>query len=229
MRDGRDERDDVVKKGMRRSGGRWIPEGELIPWRSRWWHSVTVRCWYLLVPLLGIAWADGALVRPTLADIQAEADSAQRSALDQAGARRREAGEARVAAAAKAAAFDAFYVPRLVRSRAELDSLTQYRRVMDRAPMRLQADLDSMRLALERYRAGNDQLAGTERDRMAALAGLQSRSHSLQDSLGTLERHLAQVDAEMEGLERADRLPELLGYVWYVVAPCLGAIWVQAS
>lgn len=217
------------ERARMRWGTRKIRDGDLISETRRGWHAVTTRAWYLLVPFIGFAWANGALVRPAVSAIEQEATAAKQVTLEQATEIRRQVNEARLQAAGQAAAAEAEYTPRLLRQRAVLDSLAHVRRALERDPSRLQAELDSLRHMQERHRAGNDQLVAAQRDRAARLADLQVRRTSLQDTLVVLERQLARVDAELQRRETRRELTELVSYVWYVVAPCLGAIWVQDS
>lgn len=218
-----------VRKGMRRSFSRWIRDGELISGTRRWWHAISMRAWYVLVPLLGVAWAEGAVVRPAVSAVEHATDAAKQAALDRVAGLRRQISDARLQAASEAAALEAHYLPRLTHQRAILDSLAQYRRALERDPLQLRAELDSLRAMHERYRNGNDQLRAEQRSGAAIRANLQSWRGSLQDSLVVLERQLARVDRELQRRGKDSDLNEFVGYVWYVVAPCLGAVWVQDS
>jgi hypothetical protein len=213
----------------RRFSSRRVHPDELISHHHRWWHTLTARAWVLLLPMLGFALADALLVRTSVGSAQAEKSRAIRSAAGRSDEIRAQIDQARMSSNGAQAAIEAEYLPRLVRQRAILDSLIQRHRMGETDLSACQVRVDSLRALRQRQEAKTQSGAQDLRDRAAILINLRSWRSGLQDSLARQEQALALANAELLRRERRRQHQELFGYVWYVLGPCLGVIWVQNS
>jgi hypothetical protein len=212
---------------QRRFSSRRIHPGELISHHSRWWHALTARAWVVLLPMLGFALADAVLVRSTVGSARAEKARAVRVTSARSAEIRVQIGEARASMNGAQAAIEAEYLPCLVRQRAVLDSLIQRHRMGEADQAATTVRGDSLRALRQRQDAKEQSGEQGLRDRAAILVNLQGWRVALQDSLTRQEQALALASAELQRREKCRQHQELLGYVWYVLGPCLGVIWVQ--
>jgi len=201
----------------------------LIADRPRWWHAFTARAWVLLLPLFGFALADTLLVHPPLREARTEGERVTRTSTARASHLGLQVSQARVGAQRAQAAIEERFRPQLEHGLAAIDSLRLRRRGAQAGLAACRVRIDSLR-ALQQGLAASAERAERERaERDAVLADLRARRAGLEDSLITLEQLLARTGEQLGRQQTRHRQREVLDYVWYVLGPCLGAIWAQDS
>jgi hypothetical protein len=186
---------------IRRFDGSRIREGEQFEERHRALRAVLGRLWFLLIPLVGIVYANAAHVRPALKEMRSTQNLEQRDAL-----RRRDEVRARVNAvkferATVAAAVDTLYDPRIARYSVMRDSLSSVRAASEAVIPATRARIDSLRVILDQTSAEVAHESAILRGRAAALDSLEAYRASLRDSIAMLDERVARLTDHLYRLQ----------------------------
>jgi hypothetical protein len=170
---------------------RRIREREASDERSGALRVIFSRFWYVLVPLIGILFANLAQVRPALEGLSQAQALEHRDAL-----RRREEVRTRVNAAkfelaTVAVVIDTLYAPRIARYTVMRDSLAGLRQAYEQTLPATQARGDSLRAVGEELNAQLERDAARLRRRAISRDSLAARQGALEDSLVASDERIA--------------------------------------
>jgi len=216
-------------RNMRRFGGRWVSDDTRYQDRHSTLKAVVSRFWYLLVPLVGITWADSAYVRPDVEAIKSQRNREIAKTMDRQDQIRAQVTDLHSEIATLEAEIDTLHMPLVVMRQTVYDSLSLVRKQLDRNPEILNAAIDSLAILRDYLAADIDRLAREYEAQNAILANLGEWETTLQDSMVTLDRNLATVSAELARWEQRKHSQDVFSRFWYVLGPCLGVIWAQDS
>lgn len=222
-----------VCRDVRRIGGRWVPRDEQFSEPNAVRRMVVARCWYLLVPLIGFAWANASYVRPALENIRSCQNIERQLTLDKKDDIRAEIGELQTTIIEASAEIDTLYVPRIAYHQTILDSLLLARKVLERSPPALRVQSDSLAAFHEYLLAALEESSTTIGNHCATRASLKARHAALQDSMAELNRHIALNMAELnrreQSREQSRELYTVVSRLWYLLAPAVGMVWAHDS
>jgi hypothetical protein len=193
---------------------RRIREKEASDKRGGLLRVILGRFWYVLIPLIGILFANLAEVRPALDDLSQAQALEHRDALRRREAVRTQVNAAKFELATVAVVIDTLYAPRMARYTVMRDSLAALRQVYDQTLPATQARGDSLRAVgdgitaqierdaawLRRRTISRDSLAARQSELEGALVALEERNASRNDVLYRL-RHpkAARLEARTAG------------------------------
>ncbi|MBD3236375.1 MAG: hypothetical protein GF330_06715 [Candidatus Eisenbacteria bacterium] len=223
------ERSNGDLRDLRRVDGRWMPREHVHRDRHRLLRLAAARAWYLIIPVVGLAWANAAYVRPAVESTRSLANYERQMALDTRDDTRAEISRLHSQDVEISARIDTLHVPQIMVHQVRLDSLTLVRRATERNPEILQARLDSLRAfrgyLLTQLHEGEERLL----ELTATQQHLAQRHETVQDSLAQLEQLLTHNTTELDRREGRRSLHGVVSRFWYLVAPVVGMMWAHES
>ncbi len=176
---------------LKRFGGRWIRAGEQYRERHKLVRAVFSRVWYLLVPVVGIIWANDSYVRPVQEDVKSVINKDKARVLDQQDEIRARVSAVQSETHEVESHFDTLLVPQIDFYSATHDSLKQLRMVYDTNLPRSRTRLDSLTNLRDQLTVELDQLSGSFRDRSTLLRDLRTWRATMEDSIRGLDSLIA--------------------------------------
>ncbi len=211
-----------------RAGGRWVPVGKPVPERAGLLQQVVSRSWLLLIPILGISWANNAFVRPTVDDAKSSQNRRREWLLDQKDSLRTMVSALQTESQELSAEIDSLFTPQISLYQVMCDSLVARRVAYSRKMGVSEGELDSLLEIREQLRAAVGDLERTHLRRSTILRNLESWEASLQDSIAVLTAHAEADSASGAGAEKSSRgIGSYLARLGYVAAPILGLLWAH--
>ncbi len=217
-------------RGARRSGGRWVPPSETYADRHRAGRWILSRWWLLVVPFLGVMWANSSYVRPVVADIDSALARERSEVLDHQDEARSRRDLLQSEIHAITTEIDTLYQPMVSFHQALHDSLVQMRHEQESRPQVTQATVDSLLFLRSELAAEAQELRRDYWSRSSVLANLDAWQGALRDSMEMIEARALAMEEETEEPEpRGLTIRSVATRVGYVLAPILGYLWVQDS
>jgi hypothetical protein len=222
-------RNDGTGRDRKRIGGRWVPREERFSEPNAVLRAVAGRCWYVLVPFVGLAWANAAYVRPAVENIRSTKNVERQVALDHKDDLRSQISELQTAIFETGARIDTLYTPQITYHRMILDSVLLARKASERNPTRLRARIDSLSAFRDYLVNALDEGTTTLRNQSATHGNLEGYHAVLQDEIADLDHHIARNTAELNRRAQPRDLHAMASRFWYVLAPAVGMVWAHDS
>jgi len=216
-------------RDRKRIGGRWVPREERFSEPNAVLRTIAGRCWYVLVPFVGLAWANAAYVRPTVENIRSAVNVERQVTLDTKDDLRSQISELQAAIFETGARIDTLYTPQITYHQMIVDSLLLARKASERNPARLRARIDSLGTFRDYMVATLDEGTTTLGNHSAILGNLEDYHAALQDEIADLDHHIARNTAELNRRAQPRDLHAMASRFWYVLAPAVGMVWAHDS
>ena len=212
----------------RRVNGRWLPVGN-VDSRHGVLRAVARRFWLLIIPLIGITYANSAYVRPVVSEYESRANQHRKVVLDEKDRLLQMTSALQTRIQEVSSEIDTLYAPEIAYYQSIHDDVMRQYNDFQRSEKVTQKDLDSLRAERDRVRAEARALQNEYRNHASILENLQAFEGALHDSLMQRERQLAANQVVEEESEGGISLKTVVRNAGFVVAPVLGFLWAHGS
>lgn len=212
----------------RRANGKWLPIGEDRPRRGAL-RAIARRFWLLIIPLIGITYANSAYVRPVVSEYESRANRHRKEVLDEKDRLLQMASALQTQTQEVSADIDTLYAPEIAYYQNIHDDVARQYDEFKRSEKVTQEDIDSLRAERDRVRRQARALRNEYQNHVSILENLQAFEGALHDSLAERERQLALNQVEEGETDGGISLKSVVRNAGFVVAPVLGFLWAHGS